>query len=636
MKPVLAPLKRLVYQLLLLLGIYFVCRCSFVLINRNHFEGLTPGYFFKLCFFALRYDVSAILAINVLYIFLLFLPLSVWQMPRWQKALQWVFVATNIFALLFEVCDWAYFPYNFKRSTADVFNMLSHKGDFWLLLPRFFIDYWYVPLCAAVLIYLFIKLNNRVCRKTPIHNTPAFAMYWITPFWQAILLVVVLGLSVLGIRGGTQYIPINLRNALQVTDSRYVPIVLNTPFSIINTFQGEELEDLHFYTEQELDKYIQPKKQLQGRTFSNKNVVLIILESFSKEFTQLGGRKSYTPFLDSLMGHSLVCTQAYANALHSAEGVPSVICGVPSFMEESITTSAYGTDKITALPNVLRKKGYSTAFYHGGTNGTMSFDVFCSAAGYEKYYGRTEYNNEKDYDGNWGIWDEPFLQFFSKGITSMKQPFFATVFTLSSHPPYKVPDKYKNSLPKEKLPVYQTIAYTDLALREFFASAAKEEWFKNTLFVITPDHCSPMSGTKYYQYNLGAYAIPIIYFAPGDTALHGSYTNITQQLDILPSVLDYLGYDKPFYALGNSIFNKTEKRFVVNEISDSYQWLMDGNLLKTSDLKPKSMFAFPADSFCNKNILPVNKQAADSSYQYFKAFLQRYRSDLIHNKLTVD
>jgi len=129
---------------------------------------------------------------------------------------------------------------------------------------------------------------------------------------------------------------------------------------------------------------------------------------------------------------------------------------------------------------------------------------------------------------------------------------------------------------------------------------------------------------------------PLSITTPGDTALKGSYSPITQQLDILPSVLDYLGYDKRFYALGNSIFNKTDKRFVINELSDSYQWLMDGNLLKTNDLRPKSMFAFPADSFCRTNILLTNKLAADSSYQYFKAFMQRYRGDLIHNKLSID
>src|SRR5690606_24672345 len=113
-----------------------------------------------------------------------------------------------------------------------------------------------------------------------------------------------------------------------------------------------------------------------GKPFQDKNVVFIILESFSKEYTGLGGRTSYTPFLDSLMQHSFVCTNAYANALQSAKGIPAIISGVPSLMDEPITTSAYGTNKLTSLPALLRNKGYQTAFYHGGTNGTMGFDIY--------------------------------------------------------------------------------------------------------------------------------------------------------------------------------------------------------------------------------------------------------------------
>jgi phosphoglycerol transferase MdoB-like AlkP superfamily enzyme len=483
---------------------------------------------------------------------------------------------------------------------------------------------------------LLIKGNKRIRKLTPLSASTDMSMHWIIGMWQFVRLVLITGLMVIGIRGGLQYIPVGIRNAVQVTESKYAPIVLNTPFSIINTFANDKLPDVHYLPDADLVKYFNPVKQYTGRPFRKKNVVLIILESFSKEFTGIGGRKSYTPFLDSLMSVSYTCKQAYANGLHSAEGIPAVVSGVPSLMDEPITTSVYGANRITALPNVLKREGYQSAFYHGGTNGTMSFDVYCAAAGFDKYYGRTEYNNEKDYDGNWGIWDEPFLQYFAGGISKMKEPFMAAVFTLSSHPPYKVPQQYAGVLPKGALPIHQCVAYSDQSLRKFFATAAMQPWYSNTLFVITPDHCSPMSGEKYYQSNMGQYAIPVIFFAPGDTALHGYNDTLAQQIDILPSVLDYLGYDKKFFAYGNSIFRHDAKRFVINSISDTYQLLMNNYLLRTTDVTPAGLFAFPQDSACQNNLVKKQPAVTQQQLKYLKAFIQSYRNALNRNQLWID
>ncbi len=634
MKPLTAPLKRILQQLLLLLACYFISRICFTLINVTHFSGLTIGGFFKLCFYALRYDLSAIFALNALYFLLLLLPLPLWRMPRWVSFTQVIFVGINVLALLFELSDWAYYPYNFKRSTADVLKMIGRKGDFWNLLPRFLIDYWYVPLAIVLFVFCFIKINRRICKATPLDQPPQrYGPALIGG--QLLRLVVAAGISLIAIRGGLQYIPIGLRNAVQVAESRYVPVVINTPFSIISSYATPGLEEVQYMSEADADAVIHPVKDYRdaANPFRRKNVVLIILESFSKEFTRLGGGTSYTPFLDSLMDHTRLCTQAYANGLHSAAGIPAIIAGIPTLMEEAFTTSNYGTNRIDALPGLLRKKGYETAFYHGGTNGTMSFDIFAAAAGYDHYYGRKEYNNEKDYDGNWGIPDEPFLQYFAAGLNQMKQPFAASVFTLSSHPPYTVPAQYRQRFGPGKLPIYAVIRYSDYALRRFFETASKQPWYRNTLFVITADHCSPQTGGGYYDANMGRYAIPVMFYAPGDSSIKGTQEAPVQQLDILPSVLDYLHYDQRFFAFGNSIFRKDAPRYVVNENNGSYQWLKNGYLLQTKEVQATGLFRFPQDSLCQHNESTSAADAARQLYE-FKAFLQLYRSALIHNKMS--
>jgi phosphoglycerol transferase MdoB-like AlkP superfamily enzyme len=261
----------------------------------------------------------------------------------------------------------------------------------------------------------------------------------------------------------------------------------------------------------------------------------------------------------------------------------------------------------------------------------MGFDLFSSNAGYDHYFGRDEYDNEDDYDGNWGIWDEQFLQYYSRTMSEMKQPFFTSVLTLTSHDPFRVPDQYK-SLPKGPLPVQQCISYTDMALQKFFKTASAESWYNNTLFVITADHCSLMTEDNRDHQNLGFYAVPIVFFAPGDSNLIGDTRAISQQIDILPSVLDYLGYEEPFFAFGNSVFKEVPNRIVVNDLNGYSKWIIDHCLGKAYQQNVTEIYDIKIDSFCQNNIY---KTPADSisanAIPYYKAFVQRYNSSLINN-----
>lgn len=554
-------------------------------------------------------------------------------MPLWQRVLQGLFVLTNALAFAFEISDWAYYKFTLKRATVDVVYLITRKGDFWNLLPHFLIDYWYAPLGFAMVVFLFLWLNKKINKLTPLTAQPSYTVKWVFFSGQVLRLLIVVALCLIGIRGGLQYIPIGNSNALMVADNEQAAIVLNTPFSILHSLEARQEKPLHYYTEKELVQYFQPIKQYKDKAFHKKNVVFIIIESLSKNFTALGSKKSFTPFLDSLMQHSLVCDNAYANALHSAEGIPAVVSGLPSLMEEPITTSFYSTNRLTSIPDLLRREGYQTAFFHGGTNGTMSFDVYAANAGYQKYFGRKEYNNDKDYDGHWGIWDEPFLQYFAKELTQMQQPFMASVFTLSSHDPFKVPAQYAQVLPKGKDPWFQAVAYTDMALRKFFATAAQQPWYDSTLFIITPDHASPIIAVNNTT-GMGMYEIPILFFAPQDTTLRGCNHTLFQQIDILPTVLNYLGYPKPFFAFGNDLWSNTKPRFVVNEIAGSYKWLMNGELLLSNDMTAAKLYNYTADSACRQNLLPYKKNS--ETIKYFKAFMQLYRTALINNKLYVD
>lgn len=263
----------------------------------------------------------------------------------------------------------------------------------------------------------------------------------------------------------------------------------------------------------------------------------------------------------------------------------------------------------------------------------MGFDAFCSSAGFDNYYGKNEYPDQADFDGSWGIWDEPYLQYIAKTLEKSPQPFLGTVFTLSSHHPYEVPEKYKDRFRKGPIEIQQTIMYTDFALKKFFETASQMAWYNNTIFVITADHTSE-AWQPFYQNRVGQYAIPIIFYQPhSDTAGHtGIYA---QQTDIMPTVLDMLHYPKPFIAFGGSVLRKDEPRFCLSYLNGNYQLLQNGFAWQTDHNVSSALYNFEKDSMLTTNLAPVRKDEVARMDQLLKAVIQQYNNRMIGNRLTV-
>ena len=191
----------------------------------------------------------------------------------------------------------------------------------------------------------------------------------------------------------------------------------------------------------------------------------------------------------------------------------------------------------------------------------------------DDYHGMNEYDNDSDFDGTWGIWDGKFLPYFAQKLNQMQQPFCSGVFTLSSHHPYKLPQEFEGKFKKGKHSMHECVQYTDLALRKFFDSIKDQDWFNNTLFVITADHTN-RSYTPIYRNNMGIFRVPIAFYDPSNSDLK-SYTNdIIQQVDIMPSVLSYLNYPNDYMAFGNDIFDEKQEKYAIS-YHNNFQIIME-------------------------------------------------------------
>jgi len=623
-------LVRYLIPILGVLLLYQFTRLIFFSYNYSFFKNEVSVFrLLTLQWHAIRFDISAIITLSLPYLFFAFLPLnSVHRNSHFRKWLLWLFLLPQLIAILFDLADIAYYPYVRKRMGADVFDLLGRKSDFIDLLPSYVRNFWFVFLLGILFIIVSIKVVKRWIPEKTKPLSSAFKS------WSLFLLV--MACSILFIRGGFQLKPLLTANARQVASNLEVPLVVNTPFNIIHSLEQPTLKAYHDYSDQEAWKQCSPVKHFTGTApFTSKNVVLIILESFGKGFTGMGGRSSYTPFLDSLAGESLQCTRAFANAHRSSDGIPACVAGIPNCMDESFMNSPYATNEIESIAQVLKRKQYHTSFFHGGTNGTMSFDLFARAAGFDRYYGRTEYANDHDYDGTWGIWDEPFLQYVCRSLDQQKAPFFSTVFTLSSHEPFHLPEGYSNSEIARLKGIYRGVRYTDEALRKFFETASHSSWYRNTLFVITADHnfLAYYDSLGYYNQGLGLYALPMLYFAPGDPQLKGVSSLHTQQIDILPSVLQYLRYPDPFFAFGNSIFDSSANRYVYTYTDGHSQFLSGSYLLVDDDDVLSHIFNFSNDSLLHT---PTDQEEVRRIIELrWKAFRQVLHGAILQNRQSI-
>ena len=648
---------RFLLNLIIIYIAYGICRMAFVIENWGLFASdFQWSSVPEMLHGAWMFDTSAILYTNVLYALLMLIPLHYKEMRGWQMTAKWIFIIVNGVCIAANLADCVYFKYTMRRTTNTVFSEFSNEGNIGSIIGVEFLRHWYLVLLFVVMILAMWKCyfgggSKNTLRRTSMPQGKGLLRYYII---QTLCFAIFIPLSICGMRGGatTAVRPITISNANQyVAHPQEAGIVLNTPFSLIRTIGKKVFEIPEYMSEQEMNALYSPLKNNQSSIISNqsskKNVVILIVESFGREY--IGGYnkwldggkyKGCTPFVDSLMLHSQTFLYSYCNGRKSIDGMPSILSGIPMFIEPFFLTPASMND-VSGIAGELKNKGYYSAFFHGADNGSMGFEAFARKTGFTDYFGRTEYNadkrfnGDKDFDGMWAIWDEPFLQFFATKMSEFKQPFVSAVFTASSHHPYKVPEEYKDIYKEEGIVIHKCIRYTDNAIRRFFDKAKTQPWYKNTLFVITSDHTN-LSDHAYYQTDLGGFCSPIIFFDPSGDMKPGMRNAIAQQIDIMPTVLSYLGYDRPYVAFGCDLLTTTdEDTWAVNYLNGIYQYVKGDWLLQFDGQKAKALYRFRTDLLLKDNLLSKEPKVAADMERQVKAIIQSYMTRMVNNQLVV-
>ncbi|MBP3466571.1 MAG: sulfatase-like hydrolase/transferase [Paludibacteraceae bacterium] len=647
MKRLITALRGNVYavviiNLILAMLIYTLCRLEFYLVNKADFFPEVADL--RTIFLGgLKFDLTAVLYSNIVYIAMMIIPFKFRYGKVYQKVAKWLFIVVNSICVIINLSDSVYFKFTGRRTTMSFFSEFQNDNNLLTIMGEGIVQYWYVSLTAVVIIAICALLYFRPDFSRRFERDAAPWIYYVR---NTIAMAVAVFFIVNGMRGGFGSFvrPITLSNANAfVNKPLEASIVLNTPFCMMRTIGNKPYNDpKYFKSEEEADKIFRPViTPHPNGEFKRMNVVVFILESFSKEFVgelnkdlDGGNYKGFTPFLDSLIQHSLTFEYTFANGRKSIDAMPSVLSSIPRFYEPYFLTE-YSNNKVSGIAGELDKKGYYTAFFHGAPNGSMGFEAFAKVTGFKDYYGMTEYGNDSDYDGTWAIWDEEFFQFFANKMGTFKEPFMTALFSASSHHPFHVPEKYKDIYKEDGIhPLHKCIRYSDNALRKFFDNAKKQPWYNNTLFVITADHTNALT-RKEYTNDAGNFKVPIIFYTPnGD--LKGRLPEIAEQIDVMPTVLGYLNYDEPYLAFGHDLLDSTyTSRYAINHYDQTFQFFQDSLMYQFDGKDTKAVYNFVTDIYLQNNLLDkTDAKKREMVETKMKAIIQQYINRMTQNRLT--
>lgn len=618
-------------------------RLTFFIYHYNHFSQSNIADILLAFLYGIRFDLPVIILSSGWLFLLLSLPILPLQIQRWHKAANFLFLITLLPAIALNLIDIAHFGFSSKRLTYELTGMVRDIMNFWWKGVQ---DYWPLSVIAAVFMYSFYWLLQKSSAKL-LQNAPLYRYKRFTWLIPSILFC----LFVIGVRGGIQIKPLRPAMAFFAENRAIGYLTLNTPYSIASSFSSEKEQLLAIIPEKEAIKqtrklcknkfdndfeseeysflrttnFVEPEKKL--------NVVIIILESFTGDFVGcLNGSRlehSFTPNFDTLAQKGLLFTHFYANATRSMEAVPAILNGQPHVMQHSIIASEVETAPVMGLGRILQKRGYHTSFFHGAQNGSMGFDSYARISGIKHYIGLSQYPAKyrtRDYDGTWGIYDEPFFLFWSEYLNKIQQPFFSVLFTLSNHHPYKLPDTgYEFIQQKNIHQQYKTLMYSDLSLGKFFQSFSKTPAFENTIFVITADHCFSeewVQDRRLPDFN----HIPLLLYAPKHIK-PGIANNVGCHAAILPTIIELLRLKTEHSSIAPSLLDST-KSFALTRLDEIYTWIQDSTFIASNfngyyeygfKAKPGNVINWVSVGRDDSRIQPARKEGEKNLIAYTQA-----------------
>jgi len=409
----------------------------------------------------------------------------------------------------------------------------------------------------------------------------------------SILLVIFLFIP---IRGGIQKIPIN-QSDVYFSEKLFADhAALNLPWNLMSSAinKNSEKNPFNYFSKDKASQLVSnlyhtgPLKIPSILSVKKPNIIFIIIESFTAKLVGcLGGEPGITPNLDKIAAEGLLFTNIYAAGDRSEKGLVSVLSGYPNQAITSIIKTPTKTENLPAITRLLESSGYHTSYTYGGELEFANIKSYLLNAGFDNLVSKYSFG-PSERTTSWGVHDHIVLNRFFKTLQKEQQPFFATLFTLSSHEPYDVPmvPRFKGS--DETTQFKNSAAYTDSTIGVFINRLKKDPLWQNTFIVFVADHGHPLPGHDPNDRPL-KFHIPLI-FTGGALKVHGVVSNVGSQTDIVTTVLDQLGIQPGIFKWGKDLLDSSARQFAFYNFNNGFGFVTPSGAVTMDNISKKIIY----------------------------------------------
>lgn len=622
------PVKILTHLLLrplfIFIVLYGLLRLSMLIIYPDYFAGLSVMESLASFWLGMRFDFSIAAAVYALTLLgllvLLFFPKIY---PLGSKILLWVgFVLLSITWLLY-AGSIGYFGQVHRHLGSELIQLSADYGFVFSLLhgSRLWALFAGVILLSATGFYW----QKRIVNPTSSLQIP---QQWISKLGVAVVLIAVEVIMVRGFVFTSK--PIASPDAFALGDERQASLALNGAFSSLHSSRKalkSKTKAIAYFTSEEMQKKLAqepiPSFQRVIPTYLAKNaqtppnIVLILLESWSFKYIDGLAKSDYgaTPFMDEIINHSAVWTNAYASGQRSIEGIQAILTSMP--LIEGWPTIGFGLEqtRFTSIAEASEALGYETVFMQTSKARSFHVDAIAKGIGFNHYYAMEDYDHIIDYEDESDFgWDYEGLQFFAQRLLEIEEnkPYFAFFFTGTTHEPFPDPGAEFHIRPHDEHwenRYLNTLRYADHSIESFIKQMQQDPSYANTVFIFMADHALRASTTS----KADSFHIPLIVYSPNGVIPAGRHHEYVTQYDIMPTISALMGVKSQISTFGRSIL--TESAFQYAGVLSK-----QGNLAVW--LKPNGFIAFDSESGSRVDST-ANMDSTDNELRWNKLRLQQ-------------
>ncbi|GGM89075.1 sulfatase [Dyadobacter beijingensis] len=435
-----------------------------------------------------------------------------------------------------------------------------------------------------LLLFALIFLVNRILQTIVRRTIGAFRR---SPHWYTIpTFLLIAGSLIIPIRGGFQLAPMN-ESAVFFSDKSFANYAaVNVPWNYMRSLLNQSYSDENPFKYAEDAEAQQTVANLYKRagateqvvdTTGKKNVLVIIWESFTaKAVGSLGGLKGITPQFDQISKQGLLFTNMYASGNRSDKGMVAILSGYPAQPTTSIIKIPKKTASLPSLPTIFRERGWTTSFYYGGETEFANMKSYFLQQGFDRIVDINDFDS-KDMNSKWGAHDHVVFNRLLNDLDKEKEPFFSTMFTLSSHEPFEVPVKTVVPGNDPEHLFLNALHYTDESLGAFLRDAQAKPWWKNTLVVIIADHGHPMPETR--KDKPSEFHIPMLWLGGALQAAPARVDTLASQTDLAATLLNQMRLPSGTFAWSNDIFKAGRSDFAYFAFNNGLGWMRPGGFI---------------------------------------------------------